>query len=68
MRIVVYHLTEKEDRPAIVVKEHSKTVVNLTVFLDGNNDRLDGVGPYLFDHLTSVTRGKSVGHWQELES
>ncbi|MDA8106190.1 MAG: hypothetical protein M0Z71_12535 [Nitrospiraceae bacterium] len=61
-RIVHYKITEKEVRPAIIVKVHSETCVNLQVFYDGGNDA--ALSPIGMVWKTSIVQGNGVGEWQ----
>lgn len=75
-RIVHYVLDEQdgsmahkvgEHRPAMIVKCWSETCVQLQVFMDGTNDRLDGNG---LVWVTSVSHDEDAKnprtwHWPE---
>jgi len=79
-RIVIFRATEKEFRPAIIIRVWSDTYAQLAIIPDGSNDgapveypiaednraSLNGMtgGRFGFVWKTSVCRGTGVGMWQ----
>jgi hypothetical protein len=65
-RIVLFKLSETEDRPFLITKVWSELTVNGIVFLDGWNDSAIGGTPATGGTLwkTSAPRGPGISQWR----